>query len=462
VPSLLSTDSRDVTPRHRTFWDTVAWSHALLSEDEQRMFRRLAVFRDGWQLDAVEAVTDLGDLPNPIETLTGLVDKSLVQVSAGDGDEPRVRMLVPVREFAADQLSQCGEEPEIRNRHASYFTEMGEIAGEEILGPNEVQWLDRCELELSNIRAALAWDSNSGGDFSRSLRLASGLWWFWQTRIGFAEGRAWLRGAQDPTLAIAADLRKKALTASAWLACFQADYLAAEALARDATNMSNEGDHSRDSARAAYVLGVANLLQMQTSQAEPLLESACHSFSVLGDQAYEGFALLFLGALHAFSRDDPVRGRPYLDESLRQFRSNGFMSGVAMALGNLGALVLKQGDLLHAEALIRESLGLRISFRDRWGMAQELRELSHVALMQSEEARAVRLYAASLALLESLQTEAPAAFVDAWRENEERLRSMADDPAFADAWRSGYSDPFEHVAREAHALTAPIRDPLGY
>jgi hypothetical protein len=138
------------------------------------------------------------------------------------------------------------------------------------------------------------------------------------------------------------------------------------------------------------------------------------------------------------------------------------MSGVAMALGNLGALVLKQGDLLQAEALIRQSLGLRISFRDRWGMAQELRELSHVALMQGEDMRAVRLYAASLALLESLQTEAPAAFVAAWRENEDRLRSMADELPFADAWHSGYSEPLEQVAQEARALTEPIRGPLGY
>src|SRR5947199_160567 len=71
--AVLATKARDAPARHRTLRATIEWSHDLLSEDEQRLFRRLTVFTGGWTLDAAEQVAEAD-----LETLGALVDKSLV------------------------------------------------------------------------------------------------------------------------------------------------------------------------------------------------------------------------------------------------------------------------------------------------------------------------------------------------------------------------------------------------
>jgi predicted ATPase/DNA-binding XRE family transcriptional regulator len=461
VPSLLSTDSRDVTPRHRTFWDTVAWSHALLSEDEQKMFRRLAVFRDGWQLDAVEAVTDLGDLPNPIETLTGLVDKSLVQVSAGDGDEPRFRMLVPVREFATDQLKQCGEESEIRDRHAWFYTELAESVETSFWGPRELDWLDCADAELENFRAALTWGVIEDGSAESSMRLASALWWMWQTRFGMAEGRSWLERAmlkgQDAPLTV----RLRTLAISGTIACFQGDFQASETWLKDALALSAGTDQAYHEAWARMWLGGTYLFQGKLEDSYSLLREALDLFEATGDVAWTAYSWFYMGVFHALTHD-ALQSSAYFQKALELFRKIEFASGIAATLGNMGAFELKLGDRRRAEAMLREALSMRFPLRDRWGIAQETRELAQVAALDRDAERGVRLLAASTALLDSLQTQPPESFLAYWQENEAWLRSMADDPAYAEAWHTGYTQPVEQAMAEAAALSQPARGPLGY
>ena len=97
---LLVTRGRDVPERQRTLHATIEWSYELLDPDEQRLFRRFAVFRGGATLEAIEAVTAASH-----DLVESLADKSLLRLRHG-----RFVMLETIREFARDELDATGED----------------------------------------------------------------------------------------------------------------------------------------------------------------------------------------------------------------------------------------------------------------------------------------------------------------------------------------------------------------
>jgi predicted ATPase len=137
--------------------DTITWSYDLLPSDEQAVFRRLAVFVGGFSLEAAEALVDPDGTADVFGRVTSLVENSLVRQVGRDG-EPRFRMLETVREFGMECLVASGEEAPTRRAHAAWFLALAEAAEPWTWGGStQKQWLDRLEVELPNLRAALAW-----------------------------------------------------------------------------------------------------------------------------------------------------------------------------------------------------------------------------------------------------------------------------------------------------------------
>jgi predicted ATPase len=179
--SLLTTGARTLPDRQRTLRGAVAWSHDLLAAPERRLFERLSVFAGGWTLESAEAVADPAELGlDTLDALTSLVDQSLV-TSAEAGGQPRFAMLETIREFGRERLEASGELAEARRRHAGFFLDLADAAGPELTGPDQGEWLDRCDLEHANLRAALDW-AVEAGETGRALTAATALWRFWQQR----------------------------------------------------------------------------------------------------------------------------------------------------------------------------------------------------------------------------------------------------------------------------------------
>jgi predicted ATPase/class 3 adenylate cyclase len=156
---LLTGGARDLPERQRTLRATIEWSHALLDEGEQVLFGRLAVFSGGRTLEAIEAICDAeGDLPvDAFEGVSSLQDKSLLRQEEGVRGEPRFVMLETIHEFAREKLQESGEAEEIKRLHAQYFLTLAEEAYPEFKGANQLEWLERLEVEHDNVRAALTW-----------------------------------------------------------------------------------------------------------------------------------------------------------------------------------------------------------------------------------------------------------------------------------------------------------------
>src|SRR5256884_484049 len=129
VFGLLTSGSRTALPHHRTLRSTIEWSHALLTEQEQILFRRLAVFAGGFTIDAVEVVAQGGAISarDVLDLLSGLVDKSLVLLET-EALEARYRMLETIRQFARERLEQTGEAADLGRRHAPFFLARAQAA----------------------------------------------------------------------------------------------------------------------------------------------------------------------------------------------------------------------------------------------------------------------------------------------------------------------------------------------
>ena len=94
-------------PRHQTLRAVIDWSHALLSEPEQALLRRLGVFAGSFSLRAATAVTAGPPIAagEVFDLFAKLVDKSLVIPLQGGGPT-RYRLLETTRAFALEHLDE--------------------------------------------------------------------------------------------------------------------------------------------------------------------------------------------------------------------------------------------------------------------------------------------------------------------------------------------------------------------
>ncbi len=130
----LRAHARDVPERHRSLWDAIAWSYALLGTEEQALFRRLAVFVGGWTAEVAGAVCGDGLAGDISEALESLADKHLVQANPDGASAPRFTMLEPLREFGLEQMRQTGEMGSVQARMATYFVQVAENAHAAMFG----------------------------------------------------------------------------------------------------------------------------------------------------------------------------------------------------------------------------------------------------------------------------------------------------------------------------------------
>jgi predicted ATPase/class 3 adenylate cyclase/DNA-binding CsgD family transcriptional regulator len=193
---LLTGGSRTAVRRQQTLRASVDWSHALLTEPERALFRRLAVFMGGFDLHAAQAVAAGGDLERHqiLDVLTLLVDKSLV-VAEQTGERTRYRMLETVRQYGLEKLGESSEPDAVRTRHQHHYTAMA-LAFESTTRVDHVQLVARAELNIDNLRSAFTW-SRERGDSDGALRLASALSPFWLVRGRIKEALAWFSAVTD-------------------------------------------------------------------------------------------------------------------------------------------------------------------------------------------------------------------------------------------------------------------------
>lgn len=202
---LLRSDVRDADPRHRALRDVMAWSHDLLSPEEQTLFAELGVFAGSVTLDAVAAVATSTVMPRAeapvpddvVERVASLCDKSLLTRRDAPDGEPRLAMLETVREFARERLAEGHDAVATRRRHARWFANAADVIGDETGSPARARALVRVQADLDDVLAALEWSLGTEGDAVDALRIVGGLTMFWHWSGLWREGRRWAERALD-------------------------------------------------------------------------------------------------------------------------------------------------------------------------------------------------------------------------------------------------------------------------
>jgi predicted ATPase len=176
--NLLTSGHRDLPARQQTLRSTIDWSYSLLSVDEQKLFRRLAVFAGGCTLESVEAVCNTWrDLEcGVLDGVSSLVDKNLLQRNE-QVIEVRFTMLQTIREYALEQLSAHEELEFTMRAHAAYCIVLAEEGAAESNEEDRAKWLEIWDAEHENLRAALDWLIETGA-CEWALRLGTALFAF--------------------------------------------------------------------------------------------------------------------------------------------------------------------------------------------------------------------------------------------------------------------------------------------
>jgi predicted ATPase len=147
---------RTALPRQQTLEASLAWSHALLTEPQRLVFRRLGVFPATFDLDAaIEICAAEGvETWQVLDLVTLLVDKNLVTVD-DSGETARYRLLETIGLYAQDRLVAAGEDERIRMRHCDHYLALAEQAAPYLESPESAAWAERLTVEWPNLEAGL-------------------------------------------------------------------------------------------------------------------------------------------------------------------------------------------------------------------------------------------------------------------------------------------------------------------
>ncbi len=381
---LLTGGARERPERQQTLRAAIDWSYDLLSSEDQKIFRRLAVFVDGWTLEAAETVCDpAGDLNlDLLDSISSLVDKSLAQHVEQGKNESRFKMLQTIREYASEKLVASGEEFATKRAHAAYFLVFAEEEASEH-NPAGPDWLERFDLDRDNLRAALQWLTVTG-NAEWGLRLGAAMFRYWEMREYFAEGRDSLHKLLSlPAAAAPTKARSRALFVAGVLAVAQGDYLSADVHFTESLAISRLLTDAYGVAVCLNALGVNAKDRGDLAAAQSFFEESLTGWREVGDQKAIARALSNLANVVKSQRDFD-RARLLHDECLSIFRSLGDRTGAAWSIIYQGDVAREQGDYDAARTFYEEGLASFRQLADKWGIAATLADLGNLTMEEGD------------------------------------------------------------------------------
>ena len=346
----LATSLQDLPERQRSLRAVFHHSWQLLSPEDQRHFRQLAVFRGGFTREASMVVVHTS-----LPSLITLIDKSLLHQNAGG----RFEIPMALQTYAQEKLNeQPGEKTAVMDAHCLYFAEWVHGFHAALRGGGQKGALTAVHAELENVSAA--WQHAANLMDGHALQaMTTPLFHFFEMRNLFQEG---------------IDLFGKAATGQPGEAVM---------LPAVAAQLRQAHFHHR--------LG-------QQARAGQLLHDGLQRARILQADAEIAFALNSLGYM-AWGESAYTQAETHYRESLRLYRQLGDLWGVSQVLNNLA--ILPQ-NLPDTKLLLEESLVIARQTGDLWS---EVRALNNLGIVVKDRAEAIPFYRTCLDICREIDNQ---------------------------------------------------------
>lgn len=391
---LLTGGARDLPERQQTMRGAIGWSYDLLDEDEKKLFHRLSVFRGGFTLGGAAAV---GNAPRDLsvdllDVVSSLIDKSLISQREQPDGEPRFRMLIVVREFAAEKLEQSGEQDVIKRRHAEFYTALAVEAEPDLLGAKAAGWMNVLDLEHDNLRSTLEW--SLANDPESALRIVGIIYRFWLRRGYTTEGRRWLETALKAAGSESdATLRSKAARGGGLMSLQQGDLEAANRLIEQSLSLSREiGDRSLI-CYALTSLGAIRVGEGDLVAAHELTQECLEIAREIDDRFQIAVSLNRLGDI-ARQNEDHRAAWKYTEEACTIARQDQISAALPIFTHNMASIACLLNDLPSAYQYNLESLKYGEELGHKTSMGGALSVFGALAVQDGMAKRAAKLFGA--------------------------------------------------------------------
>jgi predicted ATPase/DNA-binding SARP family transcriptional activator len=394
----LKSSLRDLPERHRSMRAVFDHSWKLLPESELQVFRKLSVFRGGFDREQAAQVAGAS-----LTDISALVDRSYIHI------EPSGRYDIHelLRQYAQARLELNSDEAqEVKRLHAEAFMRLLDEWQEALRGGKRKQALEVLAPEIDNIRQAWEWATLTANTMELSNGL-EGLWLFYDIRSWFLEGmdaltRASQALAAQQTGGAAEAVRARALGRSGWFAWRMGRYEDAENLAKGSLEIAQQFDLASEIAFSQTLQGQVAFARGRYKQAKDHYRAALSIWRETRDSWGTSVTLLYLGlAAHALGEYSEAK-QPYT-EGLQIFKQIGYQYGATFSFDSLGKVARSLVELKEAKKVCMESLQIRRELDDPWGVAACLDSLAAVETGLGEFANARAACEESLELRRSLE-----------------------------------------------------------
>jgi predicted ATPase/class 3 adenylate cyclase len=396
---LRGTSRTGALPHQQTLQALIDWSHDLLSEPERILFRRLGVFAGGRSLEALEAVCSDASIESfdILDLLQQLVDKSLVVVERKPGTPPRYTLIESVWQYAREKLEASGEANALRERHLEYFLRLAEQAAPQLAGPDQKSWLDLCQNEINNFRAAFRY-AVTAQKTELGMRLFTALERFVEVR-GHAQEAL---GGAERLLALpdgeVAPGRKAEFRVAVGRLCWAVDrYAEARKLYTEAQGALIDLGDAGTAALAEALTGFLDLNDGQLEHAERRFQHALEVGRQTGRPQVESASLSGLGSV-ALNRGQLVQAVQLKEQSLVLYRRLGDHWIVGLILWGIVNVAIAQKDHARARSALAEWTAITRQLGNRWLLAYILDCHARIALDSEDPRAAARCLGAAEAL----------------------------------------------------------------